>query len=275
MAKIVKIDSLSDIRIKHYISLTESQLRNRLEPEEGILIAESLKVIHTALEAGIEPISFLMPKKHISGQAAELLSFYPDVPVFTGEDNILEGITGYRLTRGILCAMKRPLLPSIKKVIGDKQRIAILENVVDSTNIGAIFRSAAALGMDGIVLSPNCCDPFNRRSIRVSMGSVFQVPWTYLSDRTDGFSQNGLKEIHANGYRIVAMALSNHTISIEDPILNHEEKLAIVMGSEGNGLSDFILDQCDETVTIPMKNNVDSLNVAAASAIAFWQLRKH
>ena len=273
MAKLVKINSLEDPRIEYYMNLTESQLRNRLEPEKGILIAESIKVICTALESGVSPVSFLMPEKHFYGQAASVLSRYPDVPVFTAEDDLLEHLTGYRLTRGILCAMKRPGPHSATSVLSNSHRIAVLENIVDATNIGAIFRSAAALGIDGILVAPNCCDPYNRRSTRVSMGTVFQIPWAYICENTDVFYEQGLTLLRQKGYRTVAMALSKRSISFEAPELQREERMAIVLGAEGEGLSDFVLEQCDDTITIPMYHGVDSLNVAAASAVAFWQLR--
>lgn len=275
MAPIIEISELTHPGVKVFTNLTEAQLRNRLKPEAGVFIAESPKVIQLALDTGYEPISLLTERKHITGQAAEIIARCDNIPVYTGNSDLLEQLTGYRLTRGILCAMRRPTPPSVEKVCKERQRIVILDSVSDATNIGAIFRSAAALGIDGILLTPTCCDPLIRRAARVSMGTVFQIPWTYLP--TDGYlnwPQPAITYLHTLGYKIAAMALSDNSISLDDPLLAAEEQLAIVMGTEGDGLADKVIRACDYTVRIPMHHGVDSLNVAAASAVAFWELRK-
>ena len=263
---IIEITSLQHPGVEVFATLTEAQLRNRIEPEKGIFIAESPKVINVALNAGYEPLSILCEQKHITGDAASIIERCPDIPIYTGSRELLTSLTGYTLTRGVLCAMKRPQPLSVEDVCNNAQRIVVIDGVVDTTNIGAIFRSAAALGIDAVLLTPSSCDPLNRRAIRVSMGSVFLVPWTWI----DG-SLNRLKEI---GFRTVAMALSDNSISIDDPSLSAEPRLAIIMGTEGDGLAKETISDADYVVRIPMSHNVDSLNVAAASAIAFWQLRK-
>lgn len=263
---IIEITSLQHPGVEIFATLTEAQLRNRIEPEKGIFIAESPKVINVALNAGYEPLAILCEQKHITGDAASIIERYPDIPIYTGSRELLTSLTGYTLTRGVLCAMKRPQPLSVEDVCNNAQRIVVIDGVVDTTNIGAIFRSAAALGIDAVLLTPSSCDPLNRRAIRVSMGSVFLVPWTWI----DG-SLNRLKEI---GFRTVAMALSDNSISIDDPSLSAEPRLAIIMGTEGDGLAKETISDADYVVRIPMSHNVDSLNVAAASAIAFWQLRK-
>ena len=248
-------------------------MRNRLEPEKGLFIAESPKVIHLALEAGYIPISFLMEKRQLSGQGKKLIERCSNIPVYTGEREILASLTGYSLTRGILCAMRRPQLPEIEKVCEKASRIAVLEGIVDATNVGAIFRSAAALHVDGVLVTPTCCDPLNRRAVRVSMGTVFQIPWTYIGRGKDQWPQPGIEILQRLGFRTVAMALRNTAISIADPRLMAEERLAIILGAEGDGLAKTTIADCDYTACIPMSHGVDSLNVAAASAVAFWQLR--
>lgn len=263
---IIEITSLQHPGVEIFATLTEAQLRNRIEPEKGIFIAESPKVINVALNAGYEPLAILCEQKHITGDAASIIERCPDIPIYTGSRELLTSLTGYTLTRGVLCAMKRPQPLSVEDVCNNAQRIVVIDGVVDTTNIGAIFRSAAALGIDAVLLTPSSCDPLNRRAIRVSMGSVFLVPWTWI----DG-SLNRLKEI---GFRTVAMALSDNSISIDDPSLSAEPRLAIIMGTEGDGLAKETISDADYVVRIPMSHNVDSLNVAAASAIAFWQLRK-
>lgn len=263
---IIEITSLQHPGVEIFATLTEAQLRNRIEPEKGIFIAESPKVINVALNAGYEPLAILCEQKHITGDAASIIERFPDIPIYTGSRELLTSLTGYTLTRGVLCAMKRPQPLSVEDVCNNAQRIVVIDGVVDTTNIGAIFRSAAALGIDAVLLTPSSCDPLNRRAIRVSMGSVFLVPWTWI----DG-SLNRLKEI---GFRTVAMALSDNSISIDDPSLSAEPRLAIIMGTEGDGLAKETISDADYVVRIPMSHNVDSLNVAAASAIAFWQLRK-
>lgn len=250
-----------------FARLTEAQLRNKKEPQKGIFIAESPKVIKTALDAGFEPVSFLMERKHIDGDAKDILASCPHVPVYTAEREVLEQLTGYVLTRGVLCAMRRPVPKNAEEVLAGANRVAVLEGIVDSTNIGAIFRSAAALGMDAVLLMDTCCDPYNRRAVRVSMGTVFQVPWAV--------SEDWMPVLKDHGFKTAAMALDDRAISIEDEALQKEEKLAIYLGTEGDGLNKATIESCDYTVMIPMYHGVDSLNVAAASAVAFWQLRKN
>lgn len=254
-----------------YFRLTDNQLRNRLEPQNALCIAESTKVIRTALHNGYIPVSFLMEKRHIDGQAKDILERYPDIPVYTGERALLASLTGYTLTRGVLCALKRPTPPPPETVCNGARRIAVLDGVVDATNIGAIFRSAAALGMDAILLTGTCCDPLIRRAIRVSMGTVFQIPWSYLGTNTDA---EKLKVLSDMGFKTVAMALTPESVALDDPKLKKEPKLAVVLGAEGDGLSGTTINGCDYSVRIPMCHGVDSLNVAAASAVAFWELCK-
>lgn len=273
MPNIIEITDFSAPELDVYARLTENQLVNREHPEQGMFIAESPLVIERALNAGYEPVSFLLEKKHIEGQAQEILARCPDVPVYTAEFDVLTNLTGFKLTRGALCAVRRPKLPSVEEVCADARRIAVLENVVNPTNVGAIFRSAAALGMDAVLLTPACSDPLYRRSIRVSMGTVFQVPWTYLGSEADQWPQPGIQVLQNLGFKTAAMALSDDSVSIRDPRLGKEEKLAIVLGTEGDGLSAQTIADCDYTVRIPMAHGVDSLNVAAASAVAFWQLQ--
>lgn len=273
MANILEISDLNDPRLAPYVSLTEAQLRNRLEPQLGVFIAESPKVIHRALDAGYKPLSLLMERKHLVGQGAPIIARCGEVPVYTGEEALLAQLTGYPLTRGVLCAMRRPTLPTVEELCRNARRVAVLEDIVDHTNIGAIFRSAAALGMDAVLVTPGCCDPLYRRSARVSMGTVFQVPWTRIGDTYDQWPQPGLDRLRALGFHTVAMALRHDTADIDDPRLRQEEKLAIVLGTEGDGLKESTIAQCDDTVKIPMARGVDSLNVAAASAVAFWALR--
>lgn len=271
---IIEITSLDLPELDAFSHLTEAQLRNRLEPEKGIFIAESTKVIDRALSAGYEPVSFLMDRKHIEGQARDLLTRCGEIPVYTAESSLLESLTGYRLTRGVLCAMRRPKLPQVEELCAGASRLAVLENIVDSTNVGAIFRSAAALHMDAVLLTPSCCDPLNRRAARVSMGTVFQIPWTQIGSDPSQWPQPGIQRLQNLGFKTAAMALSDTALSIEDPRLLMEEKLAIILGTEGDGLAPHTIAGCDYTVRIPMSHGVDSLNVAAAGAVAFWQLRR-
>ena len=273
MANIIEITDLNAPELDVYARLTEAQLRNRLEPEKGVFIAESPKVIRLALEEGYEPVSFLMEGRHILGDAAGLLAASPDTPVYTADRALLTQLTGYALTRGVLCAMRRPKLPAAADICREAKRIAVLEGVTDSTNIGAIFRSAAALGMDAVLLTPTCCDPLNRRAVRVSMGTVFLVPWTYLGETAADWPQPGMGQLKAMGFRTLAMALTENARPIDDPALKQSEKLAIILGTEGDGLAHSTLAACDDTVIIPMAHGVDSLNVAAAGALAFWELR--
>ena len=270
---VIEISDLSLPELDLFARLTEAQLRNRAEPEKGIFIAESTKVIRRALDANCEPIAFLMERKHIESQAADIIAHCPDIPVYTAEPKILEGLTGYALTRGILCAMRRPKLPTVEEVCANARRVAVLEGIVDSTNVGAIFRSAAAMHMDAVLVTPTCCDPLNRRAARVSMGTVFQVPWTQIGSTPSQWPQPGLRWLKDLGFKTAALALTDQSVSIEDPFLAREEKLAVILGTEGDGLSAHTIADCDYTAKIPMSNGVDSLNVAAASAVAFWQLR--
>ena len=269
MANIITLTSLDAPELDVYARLTQAQLRNRLEPEKGLFIAESPKVIGTALDAGLTPVSFLMEQRHITGDAASLLARFPDVPVYTAERELLARLTGYTLTRGVLCAMRRPAPKSPTEVIAGAKRIAVLEGVVDATNIGAIFRSAAALGMDAVLLSPTCCDPLTRRAVRVSMGTVFQLPWATF----DIWPNGGMALLRGAGFATCAMALRDDSLALGDERLNSLPKLAIVLGAEGDGLANGTIAACDYTVRIPMAHGVDSLNVAAASAVAFWELR--
>lgn len=266
----MEINRLDAPELDVYARLTEAQLRNRLEPEKGIFIAESPKVIVRALDAGYRPVSFLMEARHIAGQAAPLLARCPDVPVYTAPREVLAGLTGYELTRGILCAMHRPVLPSVETLCAGTRRVAVLEGIVDSTNVGAIFRSAAALQIDAVLLTPTCCDPLLRRAVRVSMGTVFQVPWTRIAG---AWPHPGLETLQELGFRTAALALTDNSVPIDYPALQQEQKLAIILGTEGDGLCRETVAGCDYTVKIPMSHGVDSLNVAAASAVAFWELR--
>ena len=256
-----------------YARLTEAQLLNREEPAKGLFIAESPKVIERALDAGCQPVSLLMERKHIDGQARNVIARCGDIPVYTSEPEILTKLTGFQLTRGVLCAMRRPQLPTVEAVVKDARRIVVLENVMNPTNVGAIFRSAAALGMDAVLLTPGCSNPLYRRAARVSMGTVFQIPWTFIGSTMSHWPEPGMSKLRALGFKTAAMALRTDSIPIDDPALLSQEKLAIILGSEGDGLTNDTIADCDYTVLIPMYHDVDSLNVAAASAVAFWQLR--
>ena len=273
MSNIIEINDLSLPELDVYARLTETQLRNRLEPSKGIFIAESPKVIRRALDAGFEPLSFLMERKHITGQAADLIARHPQLPVYTADREVLCALTGFELTRGILCAMRRPVLPTVEQLCQNAKRVAVLEGVADSTNIGAIFRSAAALGMDAILLTPTCCDPLCRRAVRVSMGTVFQAPWTRIGETPADWPINGIARLHDLGFKTAALALTDKSVSIDHPVLAAEAKLAVILGTEGDGLCQNTIAHCDYTVKIPMYHGVDSLNVAAAAAVAFWELR--
>lgn len=273
MPHIMEITDISAPELDVFARLTEAQLRSRQEPEKGIFIAESPKVIGRALDAGYEPVSLLMERRQIEGQARDIIARCGEVPVYTAGRALLAGLTGYELTRGVLCAMRRPELPSVEELCAHARRVAVLEGIVDSTNIGAIFRSAAALNMDAVLVTPSCSDPLYRRAVRVSMGTVFQVPWTRIGNEVSDWPGQGLRRLRRLGFKTAAMALSETAISIEEPALCGEERLAIVLGTEGDGLADGTIAGCDYTVRIPMAHQVDSLNVAAASAVAFWQLR--
>ena len=273
MANIIEITDFSAPELDAFARLTEAQLRNKLEPEKGIFIAESPKVIQRALKAGYEPVSLLTERKHLGGQAKDLVAMLGDVPVYTADDDLLEGLTGYALTRGVLCAMRRRVMPTVEELCKDARRVAVLESIVDATNAGAIFRSAAALGIDAVLVTPTCCDPLYRRAARVSMGTVFQVPWTRIGETAADWPERGMERLKALGFQTAAMALSDDSVSVEDPALRDVEKLAIILGTEGDGLSADTIADCDHVVRIPMREGVDSLNVAAASAVAFWELR--
>jgi tRNA G18 (ribose-2'-O)-methylase SpoU len=265
---IIPITDFSAPELDIYARLNENQLFRYYEPEPGLFIAESPKVIERALNAGYEPISFLVEKKHIEGEAKDVLARCSGIPVYTAESDILTQLTGFQLTRGALCAMRRRALPSLTEICSGARRIAILEQVMNPTNIGAIFRSAAALNMDAVILTPGCSDPLYRRASRVSLGTVFQIPWTIA----DNCPQPVMSQLKQLGFKTAAMALSDNSVSIDDTRILAEEKLAIILGTEGDGLADCTIEGCDYTVKIPMAHGVDSLNVAAASAVAFWQL---
>ncbi|MDE7442699.1 MAG: RNA methyltransferase [Muribaculaceae bacterium] len=267
MADIIEITSLTDPRVAMFATLTEAQLRNRLDPSRGIFIAESPKVINVALNAGYSPLAIMCERRHITGDAADIISRCSDIPVYTGSRELLSSLTGYTLTRGVLCAMHRPQQPALADICASARRIAVIDGVTDTTNIGAIFRSAAALGMDAVLLTTTSCDPLNRRSVRVSMGSVFLVPWTWI--------ETPVRPILSQyGFKTAAMALSDDSISLDNPELLTISKLAVVLGTEGDGLSQEAISDADYVVRIPMAHEVDSLNVAAAAAVTFWQLRK-
>lgn len=263
---VIEITSLEQPGVEVFSTLTEAQLRNRLDPQHGIFIAESPKVICVALDAGYEPTALLCERKHITGDAADIVERIGDVPIYTGDRDLLTRLTGYTLTRGVLCAMRRPLPPMVEDVCNGARRVVVIHGVVDTTNIGAIFRSAAALGIDAVLLTPDSCDPLNRRSVRVSMGSVFLIPWTWI--------ENPLTKLKELGFRTAALALTDRSVSLDEPALKAEARLALLMGTEGDGLPVEAISGADYVVRIPMMHGVDSLNVAAASAVAFWELCK-
>ena len=262
---IIEISSLQEKGLEVFSTLTEAQLRMELEPEKGLFIAESPKVIRVALDAGWQPTALLCEHKHIEGDARDIVERVGDIPIYTGSRELLAKLTGYTLTRGVLCAMRRKVMPSVAEVVKDARRIVVIEAVTDTTNIGAIFRSAAALGIDAVLLTRDTCDPLNRRAVRVSMGSVFLVPWTWLDAP--------ITSLHDYGFHTAAMALSDNSISLDDARLKEEPRLAVIMGTEGDGLPQQTISEADYTVKIPMAHHVDSLNVAAAAAVAFWELR--
>ena len=264
--RIIEITSLTEPGVELFSTLTEAQLRNRLDSQRGIFIAESPKVIRVALQAGYEPVALLCERRHIEGDAKDIIANCPDIPIYTGSRELLAQLTGYTLTRGVLCAMRRKPERPVAEICKDARRIVVIQGVVDTTNIGAIFRSAAALGIDGVLLTRDSCDPLNRRAIRVSMGTVFLVPWTWL----DGPASS----LNDYGFRTAAMALTDNSIALDNPQLKAEPRLAIIMGTEGDGLPHSTISESDYVVRIPMAHNVDSLNVAAAGAVAFWELCK-
>ena len=272
MANIIKIADFSDEALDFYVREKEAQLKHRPAHGRGMFIAESPIVIERALAAGYEPVSFLMEEAHIGKQGQEFIAKYPEIPIFTAPFDVLTKITGFKLTRGMLCAMYRKELTSIESVCRMASRIAVLENVVNPTNVGAIFRSAAALNMDAVLLTGGCSNPLYRRASRVSMGTVFQIPWTFIGEKQEDWIENGIRRLHGLGFQTAALALSDDSVSIDDKRLREEKKLAIILGTEGDGLAEQTIAECDYTVKIPMTHGVDSLNVAAASAVAFWEL---
>lgn len=271
MPNIIEITDFEAAELDIYARMTEGQLLNRHEPEKGIFIAESPKVIERALDSGCRPISFLAEDKHIDGQVKKIIGRCGDIPVYTAPFEVLTKLTGFKLTRGMLCAMRRPKLPSVEDICQNARRIAVLENIMNPTNIGAVFRSAAALNIDAVLLTAGCSDPLYRRAIRVSMGNVFLIPWTFFDERRS-WPQPGLSLLHDLGFKTAAMALNDDSVAVDDRRLKSEKKLAIVLGTEGDGLAPETIADCDYTVRIPMSHGVDSLNVAAASAVAFWEL---
>lgn len=275
MPKILEITDFESPKLDMFARLSEVQLLHYYEPQGGLFIAESPKVIERALDFGCKPVSLLVERKHITGEAKNIISRCGDVPVYTADINVLTKLTGFQLTRGALCAMRRPKLPSLEEVCTGARRIAILENVMNPTNVGAIFRSAAALNMDAVLLTHGCSNPLYRRAIRVSMGTVFQIPWTYIGKDDSEWPKTGMNLLKEMGFKTAALALSDDSVSIDDPELMAEEKLAMILGTEGDGLAASTIADCDYTVKIPMSHGVDSLNVAAASAVAFWQLGSH
>lgn len=271
---IIHINQLNELGADIFANLTERELRNSYEKNGGFFIAESPKVIERALDAGYEPISFLMEEKHITGDAAFLIERCPELPVYTAPRAVLEKLTGYKLTRGVLAAFKRKSPPHFEEICKNAHRIAILENIADATNVGAIFRSAAALGIDAVLLTPECADPLNRRCLRVSMGNVFLIDWARIGDSNDQWPEQGIKKLKDMGFKTLSMALRNNSVNIDDPVLYNEDKLAILLGTEGDGLLTQTINMSDYVAKIPMKDGVDSLNVAAAGAVIFWELRK-
>lgn len=272
---VIRIDTLEDPRLDAYVRLTEPQLRNKLEPEKGIFIAESAKVIERAIEGGMEPVSFLMAERWLDVLSPLLERIDPSVPVFVAPMELMERLTGFKVTRGALCACRRPRMADPAELLSGARRVCVLEGIVDHTNVGAIFRSAAALNVDAIVVDPTCCDPLYRRAVRVSMGTVFQVPWTRFPGDVRTWRDSAFGVLHAAGFTCAALALRDDSVPLDEPSLAATDKLAVFMGSEGYGLSDRTVDACDVTVRIPMAHGVDSLNVAAASAVTFWQLCPH
>ena len=274
MANIIPITDLNAPELDTYARISEVQLMRLYEPNPGLFIAESPKVIERALDTGFTPVSILVERKHIEGEAAPIIARCGNIPIYTAEYEVLVNLTGYALTRGLLCAMRRPTLPTVEEICTNAKRIVILENVVNPTNVGAIFRSAAALNMDAVLLTKGCSDPLYRRALRVSMGTVFQVPWTFIEDKNSAWPEDGMRRLKELGFKTAAMALDDNSVSIDDNALMSEDKLAIILGTEGDGLATSTIANCDYTVKIPMSHGVDSLNVAAASAVAFWQLGK-
>ena len=274
MSEIIKIDDFSDPRLDLFVRLTGAQLRSKLEPEKGVFIAESPTVIEVALDSGCEPIALLTDERLINGSVEKIIKRCGDVPIYSATKDVLEQLTGFALTRGALCAMRRPEPPKLSDILKDARTVAVLENIADSTNIGAVFRSAAALGVDAVLVTPDCCDPLCRRAVRVSMGTIFRVPWTVIGESQADWRERGIDLLHENGFKTAAMALTCDSVNIDDEELMREDKIAVILGTEGTGLARSTIENSDYTVMIPMANEVDSLNVAAAGVIAFWQLTR-
>lgn len=274
MSEIIKIDDFSDPRLDLFVRLTGAQLRSKLEPEKGVFIAESPTVIEVALDSGCEPVALLTDERLINGSVEKIIKRCGDVPIYSATKDVLEQLTGFALTRGALCAMRRPEPPRLSDILKNARTVAVLENIADSTNIGAVFRSAAALGVDAVLVTPDCCDPLCRRAVRVSMGTIFRVPWTVIGESQADWRERGIDLLHENGFKTAAMALTRDSVNIDDEGLMREEKIAVILGTEGTGLAKSTIENSDYTVMIPMANEVDSLNVAAAGVIAFWQLTR-
>ena len=272
MSKIIKINDFNSPELDCYVRMTGAQLRNRLNPDNGIFIAESPTVIEVAIQGGCEPISFLTDERLLRDKVISLSEQFPDVPFYVADRDTLKELTGFELTRGMLAAMRRPKLLGVEELLKEARTVAILEEIADSTNVGAIFRSAAALGIDAVLVSPTCCDPLSRRAVRVSMGTVFSVPWTRIGETHSDWQERGIPMLKNMGFKLVALALRKDTVDIDSPELMSEEKLALVLGTEGTGLDDKTIDKCDYTVKIPMSNGVDALNVACAASVACWQI---
>ena len=272
MSEIIRIEDFSDPRLDLFVRLTGAQLRSSIESERGVFIAESPTVIEVALDSGCEPIALLTDERLINGAVEKIIERCEGVPVYTAKKDVLEKLTGFALTRGALCAMHRPKMPTLDELLKDARTVAVLENIADSTNIGAVFRSAAALGVDAVLVTPDCCDPLCRRAVRVSMGTIFRVPWGVIGESQADWRENGVKLLQSHGFKTAAMALNENSVNIDDETLMKEERIAVILGTEGTGLAKSTIENSDYTVMIPMQNEVDSLNVAAAGVIAFWQL---
>ena len=272
MSEIIRIEDFSDPRLDLFVRLTGAQLRSKLEPEKGVFIAESPTVIEVALDSGCEPVALLTDERLINGSVERIIKRCEGVPIYAATREVLEQLTGFALTRGALCAMRRPTSPTLDELLKDARTVAVLENIADSTNIGAIFRSAAALGVDAVLVTPDCCDPLCRRAVRVSMGTIFRVPWGVIGESQADWRENGVKLLQSHGFKAAAMALNENSVNIDDEKLMKEERVAVILGTEGTGLAKSTIENSDYTVMIPMQNEVDSLNVAAAGVIAFWQL---
>ena len=272
MSEIIRIDDFSDPRLDLFVRLTGAQLRSSIESERGVFIAESPTVIEVALDSGCEPIALLTDERLINGSVEKIIERCEGVPIYTAKKDVLEKLTGFALTRGALCAMQRPAMLTLDELLKDARTVAVLENIADSTNIGAVFRSAAALGVDAVLVTPDCCDPLCRRAVRVSMGTIFRVPWGVIGESQADWRENGVKLLQSHGFKTAAMALNENSVNIDDEALMSEERVAVILGTEGTGLAKSTIENSDYTVMIPMQNEVDSLNVAAAGVIAFWQL---